>query len=109
MWLPKGHGNSDHIFALCVAEKAKEFNTPLCLAFVNVWKAYDSVLHRGYHLPNELIHILRVLGHSTRGAVRAYGRVLGEFDVITGVKQGDTLAPTLFNLFFDTFIATALA
>ena len=31
-----------------------------------------------------------------------------EFDIITGVKQGDVVAPTLFTLFFNAIIATAL-
>ena len=50
-----------------------------------------------------------MLHHGTRGAVRAFGRVSEEFDIITGVRQGDVLAPTLFNLFFDAIIVTALA
>ena len=45
----------------------------------------------------------------TRGAVRAYGRVSEEFHITTGVRQGDVLAPTLFNLFFDSVIAYTLA
>ena len=49
-----------------------------------------------------------MLHHGTRGAVRAYGRVSEEFDIIIGVRQGDALAPTLFSLFFDSIIATAL-
>ena len=36
-----------------------------------------------------------------------YGRVSSDFDVTTGVRQGDVLAPVLFNLFFDTVIAVA--
>ena len=41
--------------------------------------------------------------------MRAYGRVSGEFGITTGVRQGDVLAPTLFNLFFDSVIASTLA
>ena len=113
----KGRGCADQIFSLCIlAEKAREFNTSLYLAFVDLRKAYDSVnrdtlwkiLQKRYHLPNKLVRILRMLHHGTRGAVRAYGRVSEEFDIITGVRQGDVLAPTLFNLFFDAIIATAL-
>ena len=55
-----------------------------------------------------LVRTLRMLHHGTREAVRAYGRVSEEFDIITGVRQGDVLAPRLFNLFFDAIIATAL-
>ena len=113
----KGRGCVDQIFLLRVlAEKAREFNTSHYMAFVDLRKAYDSVNHdtlwmilqKRYHLPNKLVRILRMLHHDTRGAVRAYGRVSEEFDNISGVRQGDVLAPTLFNLFSDAIIATAL-
>ena len=67
------------------------------------------VLRKKYNLPDELVRILRALHHGTSGAVRAYGRVSGEFDITTGVRQGDVLAPTLFNLFFDSVIAATLS
>ena len=106
------------VFALRVlAGKAREYNTPHYLSFVDLWKAYESVnrealwmvLQGKYHLPDKLIHILKALHLGTRGAVRAYGRVSGEFGITTGVRQGDVLAPTLFNLFFDSGIASTLA
>ena len=101
----------------CFCVCARVFNTPLYLAFVDLRKAYDSVnrdtlwmvLQRRYHLPIKLVHILRALHKGTRGAVRAYGGVSGEFDVTMGVRQGDVLAPTLFNLFFDSVISATLA
>ena len=114
----KGQGCIDQVFALRVlSEKAREFNTPLYLSFVDLQKAYDlvnrealwMVLQRKYHLPNKLIHFLRALHLGTKGAERAYGRVSGEFGITTGVRQGDVLAPTLFNLFFDSVIAATLA
>ena len=93
------------------------FNSSLYLAFVDLHKAYDSVNHdnlwmilqRKYHLPINLVRVLCMLHHSTRGAVRADKRVSEEFDIITGVRQEDILSPTLFHLFFDAIIATALA
>ena len=44
----------------------------------------------------------------TSGAVRAYGKVSKEFLIGNGVRQGDVLAPTLFNLFFDAVVSMAL-
>ena len=32
-----------------------------------------------------------------------------EFDISNGVRQGDVLAPVLFNLFFDTITAATLS
>ena len=96
----KGHGCIDQIFALRVlAEKAREFNTSLYLAFVDLWKAYDSVKHeplwsvlqKRYLLLEKLIRIIRVLHRGTKCAVRAYGKVSGEFVITTGARKGDCL------------------
>ena len=37
------------------------------------------------------------------------GKVSSKFDVTTGVRQGDVLAPVLFNLFLDAIIAVTLS
>ena len=114
----KGRGCIDQVYILRIlAEKAREFNTPLYLAFVDLKKAYDSVsrealwmiLQEKYNLPNKLVNIIRALHHGTRGAVRALGRVSDDFSIATGVRQEDVLAPTLFNLFFDAVVATTTA
>ena len=108
----------EQIFILRIlSEKAREFHTPLYLAFVDLRKAYDSVsretlqrvLEKRYHVPEKLVRILKSLYQSTKGAVRAYGRVSSEFDVTTGVRQGDVLAPVLFNLFFDAVIVATVS
>ena len=72
-------------------------------------EALWAVLQRRYLLLDKLIKILRALHWGTKGAVRAYGKVSKEFDITTGVRQGDVLAPDLFNLFFDAAIAAILA
>ena len=114
----KGRACIDQIFAIRVlAEKAREFNTPLFLSFVDLRKAYDSVnrealwmvLRRKYHLPEKVNRILQALHRGTKGAVRVYGRISAEFPIKSGVRQGDVLAPTLFNLFLDAVISAVLA
>ena len=59
----------------------------------NLKKAYDSVnckalwliLQKRYHLPTKVVCTLEALHEGTTGAVRAYGRVSGEFPVVNGV------------------------
>ena len=100
-----------------LAEKAREFNTPLYLAFVDLRKAYDcvnrealwKVLEKRYQLPGKILRILRALHDGTVGAVRAYGKVSVEFGITAGVRQGDVLAPVLFNLFFNAVIAATMS
>ena len=79
-----GYRCIDQIFTLrALAEKAREFNTPLYLAFVDLHKIYNSinkevlwlVLQGKYHLPSKLVWNSQALHRGTRGAVRAYGRV----------------------------------
>ena len=67
------------------------------------------LLEKRYRLPGKLVCILKSLHEGTKGAVGAYGRVSSEFDVTTGVRQGDVLAPVLFNLFFDAVIAATMS
>ena len=55
-----------------------------------------------------MLQILKALYQDTRGAVRAYGKVSKEFPIKNGVRQGDVLLSTLFNLFFDAVISMAL-
>ena len=42
------------------------------------------------------------------GEVRACGKLSSEFSISNGVRQGDVLAPTLFNLFLDAVLCKAL-
>ena len=80
VWFSHERWCIDHIFTLwTLAEKAREFNTTLYLAFVNLRKAYDSVnrealwlvLEGRYQVPIKLICILRALHQGTKGVVRA--------------------------------------
>ena len=64
---------------------------------------------RRYRVPGKLLQILKALHRDTGGAVRAYGTVSKEFPIKNGVRQGDVLAPILFNLFFDAVISMVLA
>ena len=87
----------DQICSLRVlVEKAREFNTPLYHAFVDLRTAYKLVnreplwvvLEKWYHLPDKILCILRALNDGTVGAVREYGKVSGEFYTTSGVWQG---------------------
>ena len=52
--------------------------------------------------------IIKALHKETYGVVRFEGKLSEEYKVESGVKQGDVLAPTLFNLFLDVIIRTAM-
>ena len=96
-------------------QRAKEFNVPVFLCFIDLCKAYDSVnrnllwavLRRVYNFPEKFVSIIEALHKETYRVVRFEGQLSEEYKVESGVKQGDVLAPTLFNLFLDVIIRTA--
>ena len=85
-------------------QRAKEFNVPVFLCFIDLCKAYDSVnrnllwavLRHVYNFSEKFVSIIGALHKETYGVVRFEGQLAEEYKVESGVKQGDVLAPTLF-------------
>ena len=69
----------------------------LCEAFDSVnWGAFSRILGlRG--VPPKLINLMSELYSVTESAVRWGGTISDLFPVVTGVRQGCVLAPTLFS------------
>ena len=107
-----GRGCSDMIFcARQLMEKAREHNTKLYL-FVDLRKAYDSVprqtlwaVLRKYGIPPPLVNIIQSLHDGMKAEVTVNGATTDSIDVTNGLRQGCTIAPTLFNLYFNLVIA----
>ena len=95
----------DHILALRVlTERRREFQQGLLAAYVDLCKAFDSVNRdalwrilglRG--VPPKLINLMSELYSGTESAVKCGGTISDLFLVITVVRQGCVLAPTLFS------------
>ena len=110
-------GCCDQIFAAKILmQRAKEFQKPIHLCFIDLQKAYDTVnrdalweiLSKSFSLPEKIIRILKALHSCTTGAIRADGQLSDEFPISVGVKQEDVLAPMLFNTYLDAVIRVAL-
>lgn len=54
--------------------------------------------------PIKIISLTQMSMNGTRYQVRVDYTVSGEFEVITGFKQGDTLLPLLFNIALEKVI-----
>ena len=103
----------DHIFSLCTIlrnRKLQNLDTYLC--FVDFSKAFDSVNHiilwnklltAGVH--GNMYKTIKCLYSKLKSSVRITPVTFTDwFDIESGVRQGDNLAPTLFALFIDDLV-----
>ncbi|WKY09602.1 hypothetical protein Q1695_002173 [Nippostrongylus brasiliensis] len=109
----RGFSTIDHIHTVIrLIEVSREYKTPLCLTFIDLKKAFDSVETEA------VIEALCKQGVSTQ-----YVKILSELfngftTVITpfynnvrinvkmGVRQGDTISPKLFNASLENIMRT---
>ena len=78
-------------------------------------KAFDSI-HRGkmeqiilaYSLPKETVAAIIMLYRNTKEKVRSPDGDTDYFDIVTGLLQGDTLAPYLFIIYLDYVLGTSI-
>ena len=109
----KEHGCVDMIFvARQLVEKAREHNQSLCMLFVDLRKAYDSVPRQALWkvlekcgVPPKLLSLVKSCHEGMRAEVRVGFRTTEEFEVRNGLRQGFTLAPTLFNIYISAVVA----
>ena len=109
----RGCGCVDMVFcARQMVEKAIEHRESLYMAFVDLRKAYDSVprdamwrvLER-YGIPPVMIRLIRSFHEDMKAELKINGEALeGEIAVSNGLRQGCTMAPTLFNMFFNLVV-----
>ena len=88
-------------------EKCQEQCRDFFQEFIDLTKAFDTVNHETLWLIlgklgclEKLIFILKLFHHDMKTTLNIGGKLAEPFTVGNGVKQGDTLAPTLCALFF---------
>ncbi len=89
-----------------LAEKAVEHQAAQYFVFVDLKKAYDSVpweamwiVLRKMGIPEVLVDIVKSSHKDMKAKVRLEGEELEEIEVTDGLRQGCTMAPSLFNLY----------
>lgn len=105
----KDRGCSDHIFVLRhIIEQCEEWQKSLVLNFVDFQKAFDSI-HREsmwkivelYGIPSKIVNIMKSMYDGSESCVRVSQGQTDFFGVDSGVRQGDSLSPLLFNIVLD--------
>ena len=101
----RGYSTIDHIHTLRqVIQKTEEYNLPLCLAFVDYEKAFDSVetwavlesLQR-CRIDYRYIEVLKCLYNNATMSVRVQEQSTKAIPLRRGVRQGDVISPKLFT------------
>uniref|UniRef100_H3B2Y3 Reverse transcriptase domain-containing protein n=1 Tax=Latimeria chalumnae TaxID=7897 RepID=H3B2Y3_LATCH len=113
-----GRGTRDHICSLRIMiERARTWNCPLYLCFINFTKAFDLVLHdqlwtvmleMGF--PSHLVYLLSKLYEEQSSAVHLTRGTTGSawFRPRRGVRQGCILSPYPFNIIAEMAMRKAL-
>ncbi|KAJ4438113.1 hypothetical protein ANN_14052 [Periplaneta americana] len=101
-----GRSTIDQIYSVKgMTEKFWEDNLNLYHLFVDFKTAYDSInrqglykimIHQGIH--PKIIRLVKMTMAKTMAQVKIYGGSTEQFNIDNGLKQGDALAPMLFNL-----------
>lgn len=84
------------------------------MAFIDLTKAFDLVSRTGLfkHLekigcPPKLLRLVISFHDGMQGTVQYDGSSSSPFPILSGVKQGCVLAPTLFGIFFSLVLTDA--
>ena len=85
------------------------------VAYQCLKKAYDSVPRKAlwcvlekYRVPPTMLSVIRSFHEDMTAVVRVGNDLTEDIEVTNGLRQGWTLAPTLFNLYFSAVVACCL-
>lgn len=103
-------GTMDQIFVVRQAmEKCYEHTTDLHMLFVDFRQAFDSILKdkllssmESQGIPKKLVSLVKMTMKNAKASVIIDGRYGEQFELSRGVRQGDALSATLFNLALQT-------
>ena len=101
----KGFSTTDHLQTINqIIEKCNEFNIPLCLAFIDYEKAFDSIEHwaifealRDIGIHETYVNILKDIYTEATAKIHIENQVSEEIKIQRGVRQGDPISPKLFT------------
>ena len=110
-----GLSTTDQIFTVRqILQKCKEFNIITHHLFVDFKAAYDTVnrqelwkIMSEFNFPSKLIRLLQATLNGVQCYVRVAGNLAEPFESLNGLRQGDALSCTLFNIVLEGVIRRA--
>ena len=104
-----GRSTTAHVLALRrLIEGVKSHNRKAIVLYIDFRKAFDSIkrnkmfrILKAYDVPPNLLSAIKMMYEDTRARIISPDGETDFFKILTGVLQGDTLAPYLFILVLD--------
>lgn len=108
-------GPPEQVFTLSETVRAELLQSgnsaPVFLTFIDIEKAYDSVVHpklwarcAEMGIGGRFLATLQSMYAHKRGTVDINGELIGSHDIECGVLQGNPLSPLLFNIYIDKLL-----
>lgn len=110
----RNRSTTDALFILRqLVEKSLEYNSPAYLCFIDLTKAFDRVqlkdiitILESSNVSKELTELIKDLNTNTTTQIRTNFTLTQHLRTTTGIRQGDSLSPLLFNTIMDQVIKT---
>ena len=105
----KNRSCTDHVFSLYTTiQNNINNNLPAFAAFIDFQKAFDCI-NRNYlfskilnnNIDGKIYFAIKSLYSSNQACIKLNNYLTDWFDCKNGVRQGDTLSPTLFSIFIN--------